>query len=136
MMKDLQVLEPFFVAGCSLTLLQLNLCNIVLLILHISIACMDNACVILQYPSPNTDTIRHLFVTIHHSDAGVTEKVKEEATYIVFGLLYECEGMTTYAWVHTAMKKEYGRFTCMSMYAFFFCIQKLMSYFNSLLGRS
>lgn len=75
--------------------------------IHISIACMVNVS-FSNIPSPNTDTIRDLFVTIHYSDAGVTERVKEEATYMLFlDLLYECEGMTTYAWVHAAMKKEY-----------------------------
>ena len=38
--------------------------------------------------------IKNLFDTVHFSDAGVTERAKEEATYMIFlDLLYECEGI-------------------------------------------
>lgn len=41
----------------------------------------------------NTEMIKNLFVKVHFSEAGVTERVKEEATYMFFlDLLYECEG--------------------------------------------
>ena len=85
MTKYPQVLEPFFVAGLqpSLTAGKFMQHCVAYNIIHISIANMVNVS-FSNIPSPNTDTIRDLFVTVHYSDAGATERVKEEATYMLF----------------------------------------------------
>ena len=48
---------------------------------------------ICTYYTTNADKVKNLFGTVHFSDASVTHRVKEEATYMLFlDLLYECEG--------------------------------------------
>lgn len=40
-----------------------------------------------------TEMIRNLFKKINFSETGATERIKEEATYMLFlDLLHECEG--------------------------------------------
>lgn len=85
MTKYPQVLKPFFVAGLQPSLTAGKFMQHCVACIHISIASMVNVS-FSNIPSPNTDTIRDLFVTVHYSDAGVTERVKEEATYMLFGV--------------------------------------------------
>lgn len=46
-----------------------------------------------MYLTIHVDDIKQLLAQVHYSEAGSSERVKEEATYMLFlDFLYDCEG--------------------------------------------